>query len=509
MNRNVSAETLELLKLSFAASDNATLQKYFTQNGTATQGLQAYNLEAPAKTLYPVLSPLRNMIPRVVGGYGVQANWKAITNINSGNVRAGIAEGKRGGAVNYTSGEYNAAFKTIGHEDYATFEAINAGKDFMDLKSLAALHPLQALMISEERMILGGSNSVALGTTPTPSLAAVTGGALTDASTYRVICVALGLQAYIDAVGANNGSTGQSLNPATAIVPGQITRTNIDGTTDTFGGGSAQQSVAATQATSSPNLSITATVAAVSGAVGYAWFVGIGAGNEKLNQITTINSAKIVANSNAGAQLASTLAASDNSTSSLDFDGLISQAVKSGSNAYLAVQATGTAGTGTPLTSNSAGGILEIDIAFQAFYDMYRLSPTHIFVSSQEQRNISKKVIANSGAPLLRQMVAADGNGTIASGWKVSSLLNTITGQDIPLVLHPNLPAGTILFFTQVLPYPMSNVANTCQILTRQDYFQIDWPLTSRKYQYGIYADEVLQHYAPFSLGLITNIANG
>ena len=36
-----------------------------------------------------------------------------------------------------------------------------------------------------------------------------------------------------------------TLNPA-ALVPGQITRTNIDGTTDTFGGGSAQQSAVAT-----------------------------------------------------------------------------------------------------------------------------------------------------------------------------------------------------------------------------------------------------------------------
>ena len=500
-------ETLELLKIAQAAGDQE-LTKYFTQTATATQGLQAYNLEAPSKKLYPKLTPLRNSIPRINGGFSVQANWKAITNINAGNVRGGVAEGKRGGAINHTVNDYYASFKSMGLENYTTFEAENAAKSFEDIKALAVQSTMTGLMIQEERVLLGGNNSIGLGTTGTPSLAAVTGGALTDASTYRVICVALGVQAYLDAVGVNNGSVGQVFNAATAVVPGQITRTNVDGTTDAFGGGSAQQSAAATQATSSPNLSITATVTPVSGAVGYAWFIGIGAGNERLNQITTINSAKFIANSNGSAQLASTLAVSDNSTSSLDYDGLLYRAVKSGSGAYITALATGTAGTGTTLTSNGSGGIAELDAAFQYFYDVYRLSPTVIYVSSQESRNISKKIVANAGAPLLRQLEKG-GNADLVAGWRVSAVLNTTTGDEVPIRVHPNLPAGTILFFTDTLPYPLSNVSNTCQVLLRADYYQIDWPLITRKHQYGVYCDGVLQHYAPFSMGVISNIANG
>jgi len=187
---------------------------------------------------------------------------------------------------------------------------------------------------------------------------------------------------------------------------------------------------------------------------------------------------------------------------------LIYQAVKSGSNAYVASLATGTAGTGSTLTSNGAGGIVEFDTAFQYFYDIYRLSPTVIYVSSQESRNISKKIIANAGAPLLRQ-IEAGGNANLSSGWKVSSVLNTTTGDEVALKIHPNLPAGTVLFFTESLPYPLSNVSNTTQVLLRADYFQIDWPLITRKHQYGVYCDGVLQHYAPFSMGVISNIANG
>jgi hypothetical protein len=80
---------------------------------------------------------------------------------------------------------------------------------------------------------------------------------------------------------------------------------------------------------------------------------------------------------------------------------------------------------------------------------------------------------------------------------------------EIPIEIHPNLAPGTILFFTEELPYPLSNVAAINQMKLRRDYYQIEWPMVSRKYQYGVYFDGVLQSYAPFSLGVISNIANG
>ena len=70
---------------------------------------------------------------------------------------------------------------------------------------------------------------------------------------------------------------------------------------------------------------------------------------------------------------------------------------------------------------------------------------------------------------------------------------------------HPSL----VLMTTAMLPYPLAGVGNLMQIRTRQDYYQIEWPLRTRRYEYGIYADEVLQHYFPPALALITNIGNG
>jgi hypothetical protein len=333
MNAATTQETLELLKAAQASPND--LVKSFVQPGSATTGLQAYNLEAPAKNLFPTMTPLRNEIPRVSGGYAIQANWKAITGINTTGVRPGLAEGKRGGLISQAVAEYLAAFRGFGLENNVSFEAQYAAKNFDDLRAMAVSHGLQSTMIAEERVILGGNTSVALGTTPTPTVTpSNAGGSLGASTTHSVICVALGMQAYLDLAGANNGATNQTFAAATATIAGQITRTNADGTTDTFGDGSAQKSAASAAATTTGAVgSLACSVAAVTGAVGYAWYYGATAGTERLNALTTINSVVITAASNGGAQLASALAASDNSTCALDFDGLLYQAFKSGSGA--------------------------------------------------------------------------------------------------------------------------------------------------------------------------------
>ena len=102
--------------------------------------------------------------------------------------------------------------------------------------------------------------------------------------------------------------------------------------------------------------------------------------------------------------------------------------------------------------------------------------------------------------------------GAVLGGMMVRSSLNKfrLSGAvEIPIKLHPNMPPGTVLFFSKTLPYPLSNVPNTVQIRTRSEYYQIEWPLRARRYEYGVYADEVLQNYAPFAFGAITNIGNG
>jgi hypothetical protein len=229
-----------------------------------------------------------------------------------------------------------------------------------------------------------------------------------------------------------------------------------------------------------------------------------------LGAITTINSLVITATAS-GTQTAASLGSSDNSTNALAFDGLIYQARVPGSGAYVSTMATGSAGIGTPLTSDSAGGIVEIDAALKSMWDNYRLSPDTMWVSSQEALNISRKILSGSQTAAQR-FVFESSQDLVGGGIMVRTYLNRFSmqgGSVIDIKVHPNMPAGTILMTTKMLPYPLAGVGNVVQIRTRQDYYQIEWPLRTRKYEYGVYADEVLQNYFPPSLALITNIGNG
>lgn len=473
----------------------------FTQSGSATSGLTYYDLELGAKLLYPVLTPLRNIIPRVSGKGGIQANWRAITGINTGNQRAGVSIGNRGGVIAVSTADYTAAYKGLGLESSADFEAQYAAQGFDDVRALAAMTLLQSLMLQEEYTILGGNGSaVALGTTPTPSLADITtGGTLLANTQYSVICVALSMDGYI------NGSVAGGIQA-------NIVRTNADGSSDTFGGGAARKSANATVTTAndaSNTHKVSASVTAVTGACGYAWFWGA-AGSEVLGAITSINSVVISANAT-GTQTAASLPSADWSQNALVFDGLLYQAWKSGSNAAITTQATGTAGTGTPLTADGAGGIVEIDAILQSMWNNYRLGPDTIWVNAQEQANISKKILTGTSTAAQRFTFVTD-PAQISGGIMVADYRNkfSMAGATlIPIKLHPNLPPGTMLMTANKIPYPMSNVGNVMQVRTRQEYYQIEWPLRSRKYEFGCYVDEVLQHYFPPSMAIITNIGNG
>lgn len=494
-----TATTLELLK-NVQKTPDATLageiNKAWNQSGSAVSGITAYDLEAPAKILFPVLTPLRNMIPRVTGGMGIQANWRGVTGVNTTGLSAGVSGGNRGGVISMGTTDYLAAFRGLGLEDYVTFEAQMAGQGFDDVRALATQSLLKALMLQEEVIILGGNSSTAIGTTPTPTVADVaTGGTIAPNSAQRVYAIALTLEGWRNSTVA-------------AGIPFQITRTNADGSTDTYGGGSGQISAVGTVTTANDGNSthsLTASVTAVAGAFAYAWYWGT-AGNELLGAITTVNKVTILATAT-GTQNKTAAPAADYSRNTLIFDGLLAfAAAGSTNNAYYKALAT----DGT-LTADGTGGIVEFDTLLRDRWDNFRLSPDAIWVNAEQAIDVNKKVLA--GASNGAQRFVFDSNqGKIAGGTMVASYLNKFGqggAKELPIKIHPNMPPGTVLFTTAELPYPMSNVSSVLRILCRRDYYQIDWPQRSRKYETGVYSDEVLQNYFPPALGMITNIKAG
>ena len=140
----------------------------FTEGMSQTSGLTFYDLELGAKFIYPVLTPLRNAIPRVSGKGGLAANWRSITAINTLGLRFGVSAANRGGVLAVATQDYSAAYKGLGVETSVDFEAQYAGQGFDDVRAIAAKTGLESLMLGEEAMILGGCASSPLGVTPTP-----------------------------------------------------------------------------------------------------------------------------------------------------------------------------------------------------------------------------------------------------------------------------------------------------------------------------------------------------
>ncbi len=503
----LSETTLRSLASAVASGDPNAVMKAFT---TAT-GLINFDLQPIARIIYPVITPLRNMLARVAGNGGTATNWRAITGVNITNLSPGVGEGIRGGVIVDTVTSYMAAYKTLGLEDSVTFEADLAAQGFDDAKLQAINGLLRSLMIAEEKTIWGGNTSLVLAKPATPTLADVgSGGSIGTGTAVYVSCVALTFD------GATNASVANG-------VPTAISRPNADGTTSTYGGGSSDVNAAATLTTGANSDSVQAFVAPVQGAMGYAWYWGATAGAaQKLGAITTINSVLITTAAGAGTQDVTAIT-QDNSINLLVFDGLIYLALGAGqqnpaataSGSLVAFNPTGVPGVGTALTADGAGGVVEIDADLQQFWDNFKLGPTHMFVSAQELRNITKKIIASGGSPLFRFVMDGGGSvmdGTVRGGAVVGTYLNKYTmsgGNLVKVQLHPNAVSGTILYYSAEIPYPLSNVSNVAQIKTTRDYYQIEWPLVTRKYEYGVYVNEVLQHYFPPSMGVRYNIANG
>jgi hypothetical protein len=483
---------LESIAKALQAPIPEAVQKAFTSPTSATTGLAEYNLEQGARLIYPIDTPLRNMIPRVTGQAGTQANWRAITAVNPNGENIGLSEGNRGGYNSYTEVDRLAKFVEFGLDDYVTWKAERAAGSFQNLDELAVQMLLQSTMEAEEKVILGGLGTVQLGTTPTPVVVPATTGGTLPAQAGLVTCVAL----------THRGSLYSTVAAGVKI---PYVRANADGTSDNIQGFSAAPSTSvASTTTGAGTSSISASVAVVPGAFAYAWYYGL-AGAQLLAAITGINSVVLTAPA-VGAQNLTALPNTDKSNDPL----LIGQMLMAGSGSYLASQATGTPGTGNKLTSSGSGsgGILEFDNAIQSFVTNYRLVPTDIWISFADQKAIKSLILqGNTNAAVFFQ----GNDNEVKAGARVKTYTNPIGygTPDLNLRVHPFLPQGTVLFTTSKVPYALSNVSQIMKMNMRRDYFSILWPLRSRKYEYGVYADGVLQHYFPASMGMIQNIAPG
>lgn len=524
-----------------------SVAKGFDVTPSAIAGPQAYDLQSPALMLYPVMSPIRNMLPRL-GGTGEAHNWAAILAVDDNNVGIGLGTGQRGAIINQRFARFTAPYRSIGLENQVTFEAQTASAGFQDVLALATLQTMQAMMIREEQAIIGGIGSplevngtnYALGTAPTPTLTtSTTGGSLAATTAHYVVCFALSLEGTTRILNpAGIGS--YTLSGASSVLGlGQTTvvRTNADGSTTTFNAGFGQRSAQATITTGAgATNSITASVTAQVNAWGYVWGISTTTGGPyNVFGATNTNSVVITNLGTGNFTVPVDLATNDRSFNSFIFDGLWTQALATLS-AYVNPTSltttpyfTGTASminqtapyflanymtlNGAVLASNGNVGCSQVDQMLQWMFDVYRFGPSNIFMHSDLQLQMSNLVLSgpSAGASIIRltgDLKDNDGKATLAANRVVTNYNNPVNNEMIEMAVHPYLPPGMILFYTKALPYPLTNAGALASVRARRDYYAQEWPLVKRAYQYGVYSEQMVECAFPPGFMAIANVGS-
>lgn len=145
-----------------------TLQSY--QRGI-TSGMTAFpvreNLEAEAKVLVPIETPLRNRLPRVPGS-GKAVSWKQLTSLGGGwgssydqpggGSAAQIFFGESGAPAELTSvyADKSASFKLLGQRGSVTGFAMASGRNFFDQYAQEKVNALRNTMLNEEFALING-----------------------------------------------------------------------------------------------------------------------------------------------------------------------------------------------------------------------------------------------------------------------------------------------------------------------------------------------------------------
>jgi hypothetical protein len=417
------------------------------KNFTTANGLQTYNLEAPAKLMFPQLTPILNNTTRI-SGKGKQAEYKAITGINTAALNGWTAEGNSGAKVTTNFNDVIAVYKIFSLADGVTFEAEWEGQGFQDVKALAVANLIRAMKIQEENNLLFGQNSVsasnqqapgAAGSVAAPNVTQASSGGSIASGTYYVGVVpwtgmGAGVLSAVSTVTVASGSTNQF-----TVTPPNVSGQPILGFDVYISSTSASSGFYKVTSSQLP-----------AGAVLGGTILG--------NQVLT-NGAPVTVNSipTTGAQPP----VSDGTASSLAYNGYLAQTF-GGSGAY----------------TKSLRGALSINALNDLFLGLWNSAkgdPDVIYANAQESIKITNLTLGAGGTPYF---ITVDNQNGATAGYRVARLTNQVTGTEVPVNVHPTLPQGTMLAMQRKPPgwYVPTDIPNVMAIDVVQDYTEIDYP---------------------------------
>jgi hypothetical protein len=443
--------------------EQVNVQKDFTLTNPLATGYVAYDLDAPAKMMYPRPTIIRNRVPREKG-VGVAYLFKRIDGISGSKggpalVNPAITDTStatfgtnlvlnRGPKISYAGSDVSIPYLQFGLSDSVPWSAQFAGEGFMDARGVSKSSVLYSSMLAEEYMMLlgRGTNASFQGALAAPANPT------------------LGARA---AAGGEAGLTGVTTNVYVQV-------TAISGMGETTPSGTVSVAAANGQV-------VDVTIPTVAGAAGYNVYVGTGAADPGAAQhffaatgsskVLTITGALPTSGNNAGAVASNTTAQAGN------YDGIVPICL--GTNSGY------TKDVGGALSTTSPG--VELQNAFAAMYAVNLADPDEVLASGYDRKQLSEALRSSGSTSGYRISIDNSGNPEQRVGQIVTGLVNEVTGKMVDLTVHPYLPQGVMPILSHTLPFADSNVGPVWFARNVQDYMAIDWPVIQNSFDTSTY----------------------
>lgn len=485
LNKTIDPALLASLEDSLAKSD--TINKNVTLTSPLSTSFVAFDLEAEAKLLFPVQTPLVNKLPRKQG-LGIAHRAKIITGITgsatggNASIHPGISESvsnayaglalNRAPQITQTAIDVIVPYSSFGLGNSVTFDAQDSAiNGFDDLRALSVQNTMYALKLMEERMIMmgRGTQSGFVGALAAPT---VTLGVATAAGSQ----VALANNTYYVYVTADAGAFGQSV---LSTVQSQATTAQV----------------------------LTITVGAVAGALGYNVYVGTTTGAANAHYVGRFTSLTGVCNGptytinlgdnfafNTTGTLASTVVA-DTSAYANGYDGILPILLNASGNVN---------NIGSALSTSTPGA--ELQAVFTSIYNAVKGDPDEVWWNGLDRLQQTKAIQAGGNVNNYKMEISQVDTGNFVGGLVMAGILNGVTGKMVKFSVHPWLPQGVAPVLSYEVNTDNSGIANVWAAIDEVPYRGIQWPVIQRSYDNEVNYRGAFICYAPAWNGALTGI---
>jgi len=448
-------------------------------------GFTPFDLQDSIEFLVPVMTPLRNSIPRrkaqgqavqirQITGYSnsrtggvpnLNTFFNSATNTSTYN---GITL-NRPNTISYSADALVVPFVENGISDSVEYQAQFAAQGFTDLRQLSNTAAIYSHMLGEENNILNSTSAVLpiAGLSPT----VVKGGTATGlpVGTYSTIVTVSSSFGESQGVAGSNVTTttsADSVNVTLAVVPVGAVGVNVY-LTDTTSSAHYVGRTTSTGAASSPI--IWASVAALPS--------------------TSADNGSSPAYQFGGTALGTA-----------GYTGMISSLLGNGATA-------GTAGykkaINGPLNAGTPFG--EINTMLVEMWETNRAQPGTLYTSGRIQAALLAEIQQQGSATSYRANYMTGDDGIIVGG-AVTGITSPVGGPALNIVAHPFIPEGVVIAHSTTLPSPVSGVPGTATIDNVVDLTTISWPQIGMSWDLSTYQYGTFVFHTPGFDGILTGI---